>query len=54
MSIRLSSAFSMGRAARSKFIFLNQITEAYFVNDNRLSHVPGANKYDPLPEKTSK
>ena len=28
---------------------------AYFVNDNRLHHVPGPNNYDPtMPDNTSK
>lgn len=43
--IRLSSAYSMGKQRR----------EAYFVNDPRLGHVPGPNKYDPpTTDKTSK
>merc|ERR1712147_201195 len=43
--IKLSSAYSMGKFTR----------QAYFVNDNRLGHVPAPNKYDPtMPDNTSK
>ena len=44
-TIRLSSAFSMGRQKR----------EAFFVNDNRQKFVPGPNVYKPpTTDKTSK
>ena len=45
MSIRLSSAYSMGRYER----------KAQFVNDKVHKHVPGPNRYSLVsPDKTSK
>jgi hypothetical protein len=55
-TLRDSSAYSIGKAPRSKLFFSSFmfITEAEFVNPKRLTNVPGPGSHNPNDVYTTK